>query len=42
LDGSAGLFSYYISQARSLTGERRGCVRLNGAVVGIDQEVKGF
>ncbi|EEC05372.1 oxysterol binding protein 9, putative [Ixodes scapularis] len=35
LDDNAGLLSYYTNMAR---GARRGCVRLQGAVIGIDDE----
>ena len=39
LDDNAGLFSYYTSQEKMMRGARRGCVRLKGALVGIDAEV---
>lgn len=38
LDENAGLFSYYTSKEKMRRGVRRGCVRLRGAVVGIDDE----
>jgi len=38
LDDSAGLFSYYTSREKMRRGVRRGCVRLRGALVGIDDE----
>lgn len=38
LDDSAGLFSYYTSREKMRKGVRRGCVRLRGALVGIDDE----
>ncbi len=38
LDESAGLFSYYTSREKMMRGVRRGCVRLRGAVIGIDDE----
>jgi hypothetical protein len=39
LDENAGLFSYYTSKEKMVKGVRRGCVRLQGAVIGIDDEV---
>jgi len=38
LDDTAGLFSYYTSREKMRKGVRRGCVRLRGALVGIDDE----
>jgi len=38
LDDNAGLFSYYTSKDKMMKGVRRGCVRLRGALVGIDDE----
>lgn len=38
LDDNAGLFSYYTSKEKMIKGVRRGCVRLKGAVIGIDDE----
>ena len=38
LDETAGLFSYYTSRDKMVRGVRRGCVRLRGAVIGIDDE----
>ncbi|XP_040573447.1 oxysterol-binding protein-related protein 9 [Lepeophtheirus salmonis] len=38
LDANAGLFSYYTSKEKMSKGVRRGCVRLRGAVLGIDHE----
>jgi len=38
LDDNAGLFSYYTSKEKMVRGSRRGCVRLKGALVGIDDE----
>jgi len=38
LDDAAGLFSYYTSKEKMRRGVRRGCVRLRGALVGIDDE----
>ncbi|XP_064626227.1 oxysterol-binding protein-related protein 9-like isoform X2 [Lineus longissimus] len=38
LDDNAGLLSYYTSKEKMMRGARRGCVRLKGAVVGIDDE----
>jgi hypothetical protein len=40
LDDISGLFSYYTSKRKMVRGVRRGCVRLHGAVVGIDDEVQ--
>ena len=40
LDDNAGLFSYYTSREKMMRGARRGCVRLRGALVGIDDEVR--
>ena len=39
LDDNAGLFSYYSSREKMMRGARRGCVRLKGALIGIDDEV---
>jgi len=39
LDDNAGLFSYYTSKEKMMRGVRRGCVRLRGAIIGIDDEV---
>lgn len=38
LDDNAGLLSYYTSKDKMVRGARRGCVRLKGAVIGIDDE----
>ncbi|XP_047116851.1 oxysterol-binding protein-related protein 9 isoform X1 [Schistocerca piceifrons] len=38
LDDNAGLLSYYTSREKMMRGVRRGCVRLRGAVIGIDDE----
>ncbi|CAL4074848.1 unnamed protein product, partial [Meganyctiphanes norvegica] len=38
LDDSAGLLSYYTSKEKMVRGARRGCVRLKGAIVGIDDD----
>lgn len=38
LDESSGLLSYYTSKEKMMRGVRRGCVRLKGAVIGIDDE----
>ncbi|KAK1163962.1 oxysterol-binding protein-related protein 9 isoform X1 [Acipenser oxyrinchus oxyrinchus] len=38
LDYNAGLLSYYTSKDKMMRGSRRGCVRLQGAVIGIDDE----
>jgi len=38
LDDSAGIFSYYTSKDKMTRGVRRGCVRLRGALIGIDDE----
>ncbi|CAG5121302.1 unnamed protein product, partial [Candidula unifasciata] len=38
LDDAAGLLSYYTSKDKMVKGSRRGCVRLSGAVIGIDDE----
>nr|XP_018903713.1 PREDICTED: oxysterol-binding protein-related protein 9 [Bemisia tabaci] len=38
LDDNAGLLSYYTSREKMMRGVRRGCVRLKGAVIGIDLE----
>lgn len=40
LDDSAGIFSYYTSKDKMTRGVRRGCVRLRGALIGIDDEVR--
>lgn len=43
LDENAGLLSYYTSKEKMMKGVRRGCVRLKGAVIGIeDQEDNTF
>ena len=42
LDDSAGIFSYYTSKEKMTRGVRRGCVRLRGALIGIDDEVCNF
>ena len=42
LDDSAGIFSYYTSKEKMTRGVRRGCVRLRGALIGIDDEVINF
>lgn len=38
LDDGAGIFSYYTSKSKMSRGERRGCVRMMGALIGIDNE----
>lgn len=38
LDENAGLLSYYTSKEKMMKGVRRGCVRLKGAVIGIDDQ----
>eukprot|EP00105_Crassostrea_gigas_P005452 XP_011419068.1 PREDICTED: oxysterol-binding protein-related protein 9-like isoform X1 [Crassostrea gigas] len=38
LDEAAGLLSYFTSKEKMMRGTRRGCVRLVGAVIGIDDE----
>jgi len=38
LDEASGLLSYYTSKEKMMRGSRRGCVRLKGAVIGIDDE----
>uniref|UniRef100_A0A2K6KGZ0 Oxysterol-binding protein n=1 Tax=Rhinopithecus bieti TaxID=61621 RepID=A0A2K6KGZ0_RHIBE len=38
LDYNAGLLSYYTSKDKMMRDSRRGCVRLRGAVIGIDDE----
>ena len=38
MDDAAGIFSYYTSKSKMSRGERRGCVRLRGALIGIDDE----
>lgn len=38
LDDNMGILSYYISREKRMRGERRGCIRLQGAVIGIDDE----
>ncbi|KAG8191070.1 hypothetical protein JTE90_008384 [Oedothorax gibbosus] len=38
LDDNAGLLSYYTSKEKMVRGARRGCVRLKGAIIGIDDE----
>ncbi|XP_049544381.1 oxysterol-binding protein-related protein 9 isoform X1 [Anopheles darlingi] len=43
LDEYAGLLSYYTSKEKMMKGVRRGCVRLKGAIIGIDdQDVNTF
>ncbi|XP_062509472.1 oxysterol-binding protein-related protein 9-like isoform X2 [Corticium candelabrum] len=38
LDKESGLLSYYTSKEKMMKGSRRGCLRLRGAVIGIDDE----
>ncbi|XP_069126896.1 oxysterol-binding protein-related protein 9-like isoform X2 [Argopecten irradians] len=38
LDESSGILSYFTSKEKMMRGARRGCVRLKGAVIGIDDE----
>ncbi|XP_013405008.1 oxysterol-binding protein-related protein 9 isoform X7 [Lingula anatina] len=38
LDENTGLLSYYTSKEKMMRGSRRGCVRLKGAIIGIDDE----
>ncbi|XP_067678060.1 oxysterol-binding protein-related protein 9-like isoform X1 [Haliotis asinina] len=38
LDENSGLLSYYTSKEKMMRGSRRGCVRLKGAIIGIDDE----
>ncbi|KAK3746140.1 hypothetical protein RRG08_003579 [Elysia crispata] len=38
LDESSGILSYYTSKDKMVKGSRRGCVRLKGAIIGIDDE----
>lgn len=38
MDEAAGLLSYFTSKEKMMRGTRRGCVRLVGAVIGIDDE----
>ncbi|GLV39794.1 uncharacterized protein CBL_08140 [Carabus blaptoides fortunei] len=38
LNENAGILSYYTSKEKMMRGVRRGCVRLKGAVIGIDDE----
>ncbi|PVD23588.1 hypothetical protein C0Q70_16860 [Pomacea canaliculata] len=38
LDTSSGILSYYTSKDKMMKGSRRGCVRLKGAIIGIDDE----
>ncbi|CAK9805067.1 Oxysterol-binding protein-related protein 9 [Anthophora quadrimaculata] len=38
LDDNAGLLSYYTSKEKMMRGARRGCVRLRGAIIGINDE----
>uniref|UniRef100_A0A5S6Q816 Oxysterol-binding protein n=1 Tax=Trichuris muris TaxID=70415 RepID=A0A5S6Q816_TRIMR len=38
LDENAGTLSYYTSKEKMVKGQRRGCVLLKGAVVGLDDE----
>ncbi|XP_065167582.1 oxysterol-binding protein-related protein 9 [Atheta coriaria] len=42
LDATSGLLSYYTSKEKMTRGVRRGCVRLKGAVIGIDDEDSTF
>ncbi|EEB17745.1 oxysterol binding protein 9, putative [Pediculus humanus corporis] len=41
LDENSGLLSYYTSREKMMRGVRRGCVRLKGAILGIDNEEDG-
>ncbi|CAH3154268.1 unnamed protein product [Porites evermanni] len=38
LDDNTGLLSYYTSKDKMMRGTRRGCLRLKGANIGIDDE----
>ncbi|XP_038068641.1 oxysterol-binding protein-related protein 9-like isoform X2 [Patiria miniata] len=38
LDYQTGLLSYYVSKEKMMRGSRRGCVRLRGALIGIDDQ----
>ncbi|XP_076440385.1 oxysterol-binding protein-related protein 9-like isoform X2 [Babylonia areolata] len=38
LDSISGILSYYTSKEKMVKGTRRGCVRLSGAIIGIDDE----
>lgn len=38
LEENSGLLSYYTSKEKMMKGVRRGCVRLKGAVIGIDDQ----
>ncbi|KAL8581466.1 Oxysterol-binding protein-related protein 9 [Nucella lapillus] len=38
LDSTSGILSYYTSKEKMVKGTRRGCVRLRGAIIGIDDE----
>ncbi|XP_065834944.1 oxysterol-binding protein-related protein 9-like isoform X2 [Oscarella lobularis] len=38
LDRDSGLLSYYTSKEKMMKGSRRGCLRLRGAIIGIDDE----
>ncbi|KAL8584605.1 hypothetical protein ACOMHN_002335 [Nucella lapillus] len=38
LDSTSGILSYYTSKEKMIKGSRRGCVRLKGAIIGIDDE----
>ncbi|XP_041358161.1 oxysterol-binding protein-related protein 9-like isoform X2 [Gigantopelta aegis] len=38
LDENSGILSYYTSKDKMMRGSRRGCVRLKGAIIGIDDE----
>ncbi|KAK7100042.1 oxysterol-binding protein-related protein 9-like isoform X2 [Littorina saxatilis] len=38
LDSNSGILSYYTSKEKMMKGSRRGCVRLKGAIIGIDDE----
>lgn len=43
MEENSGLLSYYTSKEKMMKGVRRGCVRLKGAVIGIDdQDVNTF
>ncbi|XP_071800418.1 oxysterol-binding protein-related protein 9-like isoform X2 [Asterias amurensis] len=38
LDYQTGLLSYYVSKEKMMRGSRRGCVRLRGALIGIEDQ----
>ncbi|CAG0905503.1 unnamed protein product, partial [Cyprideis torosa] len=40
LDDDAGLLSYYTSKDKMMRGARRGCVRLKGAIIGVEEEAE--